>query len=156
MILDNSDEYYMKIALDEANKAFEKDEVPIGAIIVLNNKIIAKAHNLTETLQDPTAHAEILAISAANQYLGSKFLTNAKMYVTLEPCVMCSGAIFWSRISNLIFSCFDDKMGFSKFENILKNNNSTMIHPKLYIKSGVYDAESSELLKSFFSKKRKF
>jgi tRNA(adenine34) deaminase len=156
MLLNNSDEYYMKIALEEAKRAFDKDEVPIGAIIVLNDKIIAKAHNLTETLNDPTAHAEMLAISSANQYLGSKFLNNAKLYVTLEPCIMCAGAIFWSRITNLIFGSYDVKMGFSKFENIVNTNKLSFLHPKLNIKNGVCELESTELLKSFFSKKRKF
>lgn len=150
----NSDEYFMNIALNEAKKANENDEIPVGAIIVMNNQIIAKSYNQTETLQDPTAHAEMLVITSANQYLGSKYLQKAKMYVTLEPCIMCSGAIFWSKLSELIFGAYDEKKGFSIVQNNL-NNDISITHPKLKIKGGVLENESSILLKDFFEKKRK-
>lgn len=148
----NSDEYFMKIALQEAEKAYQKDEVPIGAVIVLDNQIIAKAHNQTETLQDPTAHAEILAITTANQFLSSKYLQNAKLYVTLEPCIMCAGAIFWSKLSHLVFGAYDDKNGFTKVENNLEG--VSIIHKKLNIKSRVLETECTTILKSFFRNKR--
>ncbi|MBN2891813.1 MAG: nucleoside deaminase [Bacteroidales bacterium] len=145
----------MQIAINEAKKAFENDEVPVGAIVVLNNQVIAKAYNQTEILNDPTAHAEMLAITSANQFLGSKYLTDARLYVTLEPCIMCSGAIFWSKISALIYGASDIKNGFMKIENNL-NQNITLSHPKLIIKGGVLEEEASILMKDFFKKKRKF
>lgn len=146
----NSDEYFMNFALIEAQKAFDNDEVPIGAIVVLNNQIIAKAHNQTEKLNDPTAHAEMLAITAANQFLGSKYLQDASLYVTLEPCLMCNGAIFWSKISNLIYGASDEKNGFQRIEN------KTITHPKLNVKNGVLELEATQLLQDFFKRKRKF
>ncbi len=148
----NSDEYFMRIALSEAQKAYQKDEVPIGAVIVLDNQIIAKAHNQTETLQDPTAHAEILAITTANQFLSSKYLNNAKLYVTLEPCLMCSGAIFWSKLSHLIFGAFDEKNGFTKTQNNLKSGS--IIHKKLTVKSRILETECVAILQDFFKNKR--
>jgi tRNA(adenine34) deaminase len=150
-----SDEYFMNFALIEAKKAFDNDEVPIGAVVVLNNQIIAKAHNQTEKLNDPTAHAEMLAITAANQYLGSKYLQEASLYVTLEPCLMCNGAIFWSKISNLIYGASDKKNGFQKVQGLLPDKTSTT-HPKLKIKFGILELEASQLLQDFFKKKRKF
>jgi len=149
-----SDEYFMNIALQEAQKAFDTDEVPVGAIIVLKNKIITKAFNQTEKLQDPTAHAEILAITAANQFLGSKYLNGATIYVTVEPCLMCNGAIFWSKISRLVYGANENKVGFSKFQEIVKKENLNLCHPKLEIKGNVLEAASSELMRNFFNSKR--
>ena len=149
-----SDEYFMNIALIEAQKAFDNDEIPVGAIIVLNNQVIARAYNQTETLNDPTAHAEMLAITAANQFLGSKYLNEASLYVTLEPCLMCNGAIFWSKISKLIYGASDEKNGFQKTKNNLSKELS-ITHPKLKIKSGVLKQESTTILQNFFHSKRK-
>lgn len=149
-----SDEYFMKYALLEAQKAYNNDEVPVGAIIVLKNQIIAKAYNQTETLNDPTAHAEMLAITSANQFLGSKYLNDATLYVTLEPCLMCGGAIFWSKISKLIYGASDNKKGFQIIEKNLPKGIST-IHPKLKIISGILEQESITLMQNFFAKKRK-
>jgi len=142
-----SDEYFMKEALKEATKAYEKDEIPIGAIIVNNNKIIARAHNLTESLNDVTAHAEMQAFTAAENYLGGKYLNDCTLYVTLEPCVMCAGASYWTQISKIIFGASDQKKGYS---TISKN----ILHPKSTIISGILENECSILLKKFFEKKR--
>lgn len=140
-------EQYMRMALQEAKKAMENDEVPVGAVIVCNNKIIARGYNQTELLNDVTAHAEIIAITAAANYLGAKYLTGCTIYVTLEPCVMCAGALSWSQISNVVFGACDDKRGFTKFsENIL--------HPKTTLTGGILAEECRELLKEFFEKKR--
>lgn len=142
-----NDEYFMKEAVNEAKKALKKDEVPIGAVIVSNNKIIARGHNMVETLKDSTAHAEILAFTSASEYMGGKFLEDCTLYVTLEPCVMCAGASYWNRITNIVYGCKDEKRGYSTFaKNIL--------HPKTTIKGGVLKDECSELLKDFFKKKR--
>ena len=146
----------MSYALEEAQKAFEKDEVPVGAILVLNNKIISRAYNQTEILQDSTAHAEIIAITTATQNLGSKYLKNATLYVSLEPCVMCSGAIFWSKISRLVYAAEDEKFGYFKFEKILNNSDLSLLHPKMEIKKGVLKDKSEFLMKEFFRQKRKF
>jgi len=137
----------MKEALKEATKAYEKDEIPIGAIIVNNNKIIARAHNLTESLNDVTAHAEMQAFTAAENYLGGKYLNDCTLYVTLEPCVMCAGASYWTQISKIIFGASDQKKGYS---TISKN----ILHPKSTIISGILENECSILLKKFFEKKR--
>jgi tRNA(adenine34) deaminase len=142
-----TDEYFMREALKEAQKAFDSDEVPIGAVIVCNKRIIARAHNMTETLNDVSAHAELLAITAAENYLGAKFLTNCALYVTLEPCVMCAGASFWARLSKVVYGASDDRYGYKKAGNHL-------FHPKTEIISGLLEAESSTLLKRFFEKKR--
>lgn len=141
-----SHEYFMREALKEANTAYYKDEVPIGAIIVLNNKIIARAHNLVELLNDITAHAEILAITSASNYLGSKYLHDCFMYVTMEPCVMCTGALYWSQISKLIISTKDEKRG--------AISNGINLHPKTEIIYDVLKYESEKLIKTFFDKKR--
>ncbi len=138
---------FMKIALKEANKAFEKGEVPVGAIIVCENTIIAKTHNLIETLQDLTAHAEMLAISSANQYLGTKFLKNCELYVNLEPCVMCAGALYLTQIEKIIFGAKDTKRGFS-------NYYPNILNKKTKIVAGVLEDESKKILSSFFRKKR--
>ena len=141
-----TDEYFMRIALNEATTAFERDEIPVGAIIVINNKIIAKAHNLTETLTDVTAHAEMQAITSAANYLGGKYLVNCTLYVTLEPCVMCSGALAWSQISKVVFGASDSHRGF-----LCKGLS---LHPKTEIVGGIMENECSALLKDFFKGKR--
>ncbi len=141
-----SDEYFMQKALEEAKTAFDKDEVPIGAVIVSQNRIIAKAHNLTETLCDVTAHAEMQAITAAANYLGGKYLIDCKLYVTLEPCVMCAGALFWSQISGIIIGAKDEHRGFF--------SSNVKLHPKTKITQGILAEECSALLKDFFKSKR--
>ncbi|AEK24138.1 nucleoside deaminase [Capnocytophaga canimorsus] len=142
-----TDEYFMKKALEEAQKALEEDEIPVGAIITTNNQIIAKGYNLTQKLNDVTAHAEIQAITAASGYLGGKYLKNCTLYVTLEPCIMCAGALFWSQISRVVFAADDPKRGFRTVGNLL--------HPKTEIQSGVLQHEATQLLHQFFNKKRK-
>lgn len=136
----------MKIALQEAETALDKDEVPIGCIIVSNNRIIARAHNLTETLNDVTAHAEMQAITSAANFLGGKYLQNCTMYVTLEPCVMCCGALNWSQISKVVIGAKDEQRGF------IKKNLS--LHPKTEIVAGVLEQECSVIIKDFFQNKR--
>lgn len=143
-----SHEYYMKQAIIEAQKASELDEIPVGAIVVCNQQIIARAHNLTEQLTDVTAHAEILAITSASRYLGSKYLKECTMYVTLEPCVMCAGALAWSQLGELIIGAGDSKRGFS-------SNAPKALHPKTKLTHGIMVNECSDLLIDFFQKKRK-
>ena len=138
---------FMKAALEEANKALEKQEVPIGAVIVCNDVIIARAHNLTETLRDPTAHAEMQAITSATNYLGGKYLTECKIYVTVEPCPMCAGALNWSQIPELVYGTGDEKRGYSKISEAL-------LHPKTKVKKGILENECRELMTSFFKTKR--
>lgn len=142
-----SDEYYMKQALMEAQKAFERDEVPVGTVIVCNDRIIARGHNLTETLNDVTAHAEMQAITAASGFLGGKYLTDCTIYVTVEPCVMCAGALGWSQVSRIVFGTGDEKRGFLRFA-------PHAIHPKTVVTEGVMADECSSLMKSFFLRKR--
>lgn len=142
-----SDEYFMKEALKEARKAFEADEVPIGAVIVSDNKVIARAHNLTERLNDVTAHAEMQAITSAANYLGGKYLQDCTLYVTVEPCVMCAGALFWSQIGKIVYAAGDNKRGYSFAE---KN----LLHPKTIVVNGVMSEEASLLMEDFFKKKR--
>ncbi|HET8752994.1 MAG TPA: nucleoside deaminase [Salinimicrobium sp.] len=146
MISPFDDSYFMKKALQEAEVAFEKGEIPIGVVIVANEQIIARGHNLTEILNDVTAHAEMQAITAAANYLGGKYLHNCKMYVTLEPCQMCAGALYWSQISKLIFSAEDPQRGYRKMGGKL--------HPKTIVKNGILEEESSGLLKKFFRERR--
>jgi len=143
----NSNEYYMKIALSEAVKAFDKQEIPVGAVVVCKNIIIARAHNLTETLKDPTAHAEMQAITAATNWLGGKYLTDCTIYVTLEPCGMCAGAIGWSQASSLVFGAPDDKKGYRAI-------SGSLLHPKTSVESGILEAECRELLLRFFKSRR--
>jgi tRNA(adenine34) deaminase len=143
-----SEEYFMNEALKEARKAFEKGEIPVGAIVVCENRIIARAHNLTETLTDVTAHAEMQAFTAAANYLGGKYLDECVMYVTLEPCMMCAGAAFWAQLGKLVYGTEDEKRGYSLI-------SQPVLHPKTIISSGVLDQECKRLLKSFFEKKRK-
>lgn len=142
-----SDEYFMKEAFKEARKAFDRDEVPVGAVIVCNNQIIARSHNLTETLNDVTAHAEMQAITAASNNLGGKYLNECTLYVTLEPCVMCAGACFWAQLDKIVFGAYDKKRGYSK-------TNKFIPHPKTKVTGGIMEQECGELLKTFFSKKR--
>jgi len=142
-----SDEYFMKKALQEAELAFEKGEIPVGALIVVDNKIIARTHNLTELLNDVTAHAEMQAITSAANFLGGKYLTGCTVYVTLEPCQMCAGALYWSQISKIVFGASDENRGFEKM--------GTQLHPKTTVIRGVLDNEAATLLKSFFANKRK-
>ena len=140
------DAYFMKKALQEAEAAYVKGEIPVGAVIVINDKIIARAHNLTETLNDVTAHAEMQAITAAANFLGGKYLQNCTLYVTLEPCQMCAGALYWSQISKIVFAAKDDQRGCG----VMK----TKLHPKTKMSSGVMEKEASKLLKQFFIEKR--
>jgi len=144
-----SDEQYMKLALLEAEKAYEAEEVPIGAIVVMQNKIIAKAHNQVELLNDCTAHAEILALTTAFNYLGSKYLPEATLYVTVEPCLMCSGALYWSKIGRIVFGAYDEK---NSYRRVAGNNNP--FHPKTEIMGGVLEADCAGLMKAFFQKLR--
>ncbi len=141
-----TDEYFMKIALKEAEIAFDKDEVPIGCVVVCNDRVIAKSHNLTETLNDVTAHAEMQAITAAANFLGGKYLINCTLYVTLEPCVMCSGALSWSQISKVVIGARDEQRGFI--------NKNLQLHPKTEIITGILENECSVLVKAFFKEQR--
>ena len=142
-----SDEYFMREALKEARKAFDADEVPVGAVVVFEKKIIARAHNLTERLNDVTAHAEMQAITAAASNIGGKYLVDCTLYVTLEPCVMCAGANFWAQISKIVYGADDSKRGFLK-------TGYPLLHPKTKLVRGVLAEESELLLKAFFQKKR--
>ncbi len=142
-----TDEYFMKKALQEAEMAFEKDEIPVGAIIVIDNKVIARGHNLTEMLHDVTAHAEMQTITAAANYLGGKYLVGCTLYVTLEPCQMCAGALYWSQISKIVFGASDYSRGFEKM--------GTQLHPRTVVTRGVMANEAADLMKRFFAEKRK-
>ena len=142
-----SDEYFMHEALKEAQKAFDKDEVPVGAVIVSNKTVIARAHNLTETLNDVTAHAEMQAFTSAANLLGGKYLKDCTLYVTLEPCLMCAGAAAWTQIPHLVYGASDPKKGYSTISNHI-------LHPKTTVKKGVLEQECGQILISFFEKKR--
>ena len=142
-----SDEYYMKLALKEAIYAFEEDEVPVGALVICNNKIIGKGYNQTERLKDVTAHAEMLAITAAANYLGSKFLEGCTLYVTLEPCLMCAAALKWARIDRLVYGAIDVKAGYSMMPGLV-------LHPKTEVTRGVLETECGRLVSEFFKQKR--
>lgn len=142
-----TDEYFMKKALQEAEMAFDKDEIPVGAIIVIDNKVIARSHNLTELLNDVTAHAEMQAITAAANFLGGKYLKDCTLYVTLEPCQMCAGALYWSQISKIVFGASDEHRGYEKM--------GTQLHPKTVVVRGVMAYEASDLMKRFFVKRRR-
>ena len=141
-----SHEYFMKIALQEAEAAKDLNEVPIGCVIVMNDRVIARGHNLTEQLNDVTAHAEMQAITSAANFLGGKYLKDCTMYVTLEPCVMCAGALAWSQISNVVIGARDEKRGFI--------NKNLQLHPKTEIITGILENECSVLVKAFFKEKR--
>ncbi|MFV8365273.1 MULTISPECIES: nucleoside deaminase [Flavobacterium] len=147
MINPFTDEYFMKKALQEAEMAFEKGEIPVGALIVIDNKVIARSHNLTELLHDVTAHAEMQSITAAANYLGGKYLIGCTLYVTLEPCQMCAGALYWSQISKIVYGASDENRGFVKM--------GTQLHPKTTVVKGVLANEASELMKRFFVERRK-
>ncbi|MGS2727495.1 nucleoside deaminase [Psychroserpens sp. BH13MA-6] len=140
------DTYFMKKALQEAEDAFDKGEIPVGAVIVINDRIIARAHNLTELLNDVTAHAEMQAITAAANFLGGKYLRDCTLYVTLEPCQMCAGALYWSQISKIVYGARDEQRGCIAL--------ASKLHPKTVMVGGVLEAESAELLKRFFIQKR--
>lgn len=142
-----SDEHFMKEAFKQAQKAFDEDEVPVGAIIVCDNKIIARAHNMTERLNDVTAHAEMLAFTSATDYLGGKYLNECTLYVTLEPCVMCAGASYWTQLKKVVYGASDEKRGFSKHQE-------NLLHPKTTIINGIFSTECSEIIQHFFSEKR--
>lgn len=142
-----SDEHFMKQALVEAQNAFELDEVPIGAVIVCQGRIIARAHNLSERLTDVTAHAEMQAFTAASEHLGSKFLNKCTLYVTLEPCLMCAGAAHWTRIGKIVYGARDEKLGFQNLEQ-------HVLHPKTEVLGGVLESECTDILRDFFRKKR--
>jgi tRNA(adenine34) deaminase len=143
-----TDEYFMQLALNEAEKALEKREIPIGCVIVCNDLVIAKAHNLTETLNDATAHAEMQAFTAASEYLGSKYLTDCTLYVTLEPCIMCLGASYWTHIHKIVYGTTDNKH---------KNNidKKQIVHPKTQCIGGILEKKCEQILSDFFEKKRK-
>lgn len=141
------DQYYMKQALQEAERAAERGEVPVGAVVVCRDRIIARAHNLTETLNDVTAHAEMQAITAAANYLGGKYLTDCSLYVTVEPCVMCAGAIAWSQIGKLVFGASDEKRGYQRYA-------PQALHPKTVVLQGVMAEECAALMKTFFKSRR--
>ena len=147
-LFDNPDEYYMQQALREARVAEEEGEIPVGAVIVSEDRILARTHNSTERLSDVTAHAEMLAITAASDALGGKYLTGCTLYVTLEPCVMCAGALGWSQVSRIVYGASDPKRGFERM-------GRQMLHPKTEVTSGVLREECGTLLSAFFKKQRK-
>ena len=144
---ENKDELYMRRALDEAQRAFDDGEIPVGAVVVCRDRIISRAHNLTEMLHDVTAHAEMQAITSAANQLGGKYLNDCTLYVTLEPCVMCAGALGWSQISRIVYGASDEKRGFSRFA-------PNALHPKTSVTVGVLEAECKELMQLFFKQRR--
>ncbi|MBR3434016.1 MAG: nucleoside deaminase [Bacteroidaceae bacterium] len=141
------DIFYMKQALQEARCAFDEDEIPVGAVVVCRDRIIARAHNLTERLSDVTAHAEMQAITAASEYLGGKYLNECTLYVTVEPCIMCAGALGWSQIARVVYGAGDEKRGFRRFA-------PEALHPRTELVSGVMEEECAQLMKEFFQRKR--
>lgn len=143
-----NDGYYMQLALQEAQKAYEKQEIPVGALIVCNNRIIAKGYNQVESLQDATAHAEMLALSAAFNYLGAKYLRDCTLYVTLEPCMMCASASYWAKIDRLVFGAVDKKMGYTNFQ-------PKVLHPKTKVCQGILAEQSQQIIEKFFVGLRK-
>ena len=147
MISPYNDEYFMRQALLEARKAFDLDEVPVGAVVIANNKIIARAHNLTERLKDVTAHAEMQAITAAANYLGGKYLNECTLYITLEPCIMCAGAIHWAQLKKIVFAAADPKRGYLRL-------NQNVLHPKTIVESGTMALECGNIITDFFKEKR--
>lgn len=144
-----TDEYYMMQAIKEAKKAFEDDEIPIGAVVVMNEKIIARGHNMTERLNDPTAHAEMIALTSAFNLLGSKYLPEAILYVTVEPCLMCAGALYWSKIGRIVWGTDDEKNGYKRITAA-----NWPFHPKTQIIHGVLKEDCARLMKDFFASKR--
>ncbi len=147
-----SDEYFMRAALQEAQKGFNEDEVPVGAVVVLNSKIIARGHNEVEKLNDPTAHAEMIALTSAFNYLGSKYLPEATLFVTIEPCLMCCGALYWSKIGRIVYGANDEKNGGLRFFSL--RNGTWPFHPKTELTKGLLREECAQLLKNFFKAKR--
>ena len=143
-----SDEHFMAEAIKEAQKAFDADEVPIGAVIVCDNRIIARGHNLTETLNDVTAHAEMQAITSAANFLGGKYLNECSIFVTIEPCPMCAGALYWAQMKRVVFGAYDEKRGFTKMK-------SPMLHPKSIFTGGMMEKQCAELMTRFFEAKRR-
>lgn len=143
------DEHYMRQALMQAQKAFEEDEVPVGAVVVLNNRIISRGYNQVEKLNDPTAHAEIIALTSAFNYLGSKYLPDATLYVTVEPCLMCAGGLYWSKIGRIVYGASDEKNGYLRI-----TKETSPFHPKTELTRGVLAEECAELMRSFFRRKR--
>lgn len=144
-----TDEHFMKQALREAQKAFEEDEVPVGAVVVMNERIIARGYNQVEKLNDSTAHAEIIALTAAFNFLGSKYLSEATLYVTVEPCVMCSGALYWSKVGRVVYGASDEKNGYRH-----TTGSNSPFHPKTIVESGLMADECASLMKDFFKQKR--
>lgn len=149
-----SDEYYMLQALKEAQKAYDEGEVPIGAVIVMQDKIISRAYNQVEKLNDATAHAEIIALTSAFNYLGSKYLPEASLYVTIEPCLMCAGALYWSKISKIVYAADDEKNGYRKYVGHRTEDGVKPFHPKAKIITGICKDECAELIKKFFKARR--
>lgn len=147
MIVTGNDEHYMRQALREAELAFAADEVPIGAVIVCRDQVVARGHNLTERLVDVTAHAEMQSITAAASFIGGKYLQECTLYVTVEPCVMCAGALRWAQIGRIVFGAFDEKGGYRRI-------GGTLLHPKTQVTGGVLEPECADLMKAFFRKKR--
>lgn len=147
MLSVEQDDYFMKMALQEARLAYDEEEVPVGAVVACKGRIIARGHNLIQRLNDVTAHAEIQCITAASDFLGGKFLQDCTLFVTLEPCVMCAGALYWAQLGRLVFGAYDEKRGFTLIEQPL-------LHPKTQVTGGIMGAESAELLRSFFARKR--
>jgi tRNA(adenine34) deaminase len=147
MLFSKEDDYFMKLALQQAEQAFEADEVPVGALLVCNGQIIARAHNYVELLNDCTAHAEMQIITAGADYIGGKYLTDCTLYVTLEPCVMCAGALYWSQISRIVYGASEPKRGALRF-------GSELFHPKTQIIGGILEHECAEIIKRFFEQKR--
>ncbi len=143
-----TDEYFMTQALKEARLAFEEDEVPIGAVVVINEKIIARGHNMTERLSDPTAHAEMIALTSAFSALGAKYVPDATLYITVEPCPMCAGAIYWSKVAKIVYGATDEKNGYKRLEG------KSPFHPKAQIVQGVLQEDCASLMKEFFKNKR--
>ena len=146
---ETADEAFMRQALAQAQLAFEEDEVPVGAVIVLNNKVIARGYNQVEKLNDPTAHAEIIALTSAFHYLGSKYLPEATIYITVEPCLMCAGALYWSKISRIVYGAADEKNGYKHI-----TQETFPFHPKTVLTAGVLKEECTTLMKNFFKAKR--
>lgn len=147
MITPTSDEHFMRQALKEAELAFKAEEVPVGVVIVWQDRIVARGHNLTERLNDVTAHAEMQAITAAAEHVGGKYLKECTLFVTLEPCVMCAGAMHWAQLGRVVFGAFDEKAGYRRF-------GGALLHPKTQVTGGVLEAECADLLKAFFKRKR--
>ena len=144
-----TDEYFMKIALKEAERAFEEDEVPVGAVVVINNKIISRGYNMVEKLKDPTAHAEIIALTSAFNSIGSKYLPDATLYVTVEPCLMCAGALHWSKVGKIVWGATDVKNGHHVY-----TEDRNPFHPKTQVLTGLLAEEAAALMNAFFKQKR--